>query len=145
MIEFRIDTEAGNLILNYPAHLGLNQEVIPVKSNRDAMGLWRLRVRSYVMNTMINYYKNRTAALSENLTEEKQEALKKIQETLLDNYEGKLLENFLWKVMLTAEYVVKVAPSQSSKHSAYFNTVILPLFEWMEQYLLHMINCKKNN
>jgi len=135
MVSFKIDREAGKLILSYPEHSGMQDEVIQLTSNRDAMGIWRLRIRSYVMNTMMNYYKNRQKGLAIKMTAERAESLKHIRKVLLDNYEGKLLEKFLWKVMLLAKDVVIVAPHPKSKHFNYYHNVVFPMYKWIDSYL----------
>lgn len=135
MVSFKIDREAGLLILSYPEYSGMQNEVLKLTSNRDALGVWRLRVRSYVMNTMMKYYKNRQLGLSPKMTADREQALKKIRKVLLENYEGKLLENFLWKVMLLAEEVILIAPHPKSKHYNYYHTVVYPMYQWIEKYI----------
>lgn len=144
MVSFKIDEEAGKLILIYPEHMGRENEIIALTTRRNALGAWRLRVRSYVMNTMMCYYKNRSMSLSKSLTPDRQEALKKMRKVLLDNYEGQLLEKFLWKVMLLAEEAVLVAPHPKSKHFNYYHTVVFPMYQWIEKYLLYTMYTNKN-
>lgn len=135
MVQITINREAGKMILQYPAQSGKTYEEIPLKSNRDAMGIWRLRVRNYAMDTMMKYAYSRTKALAHVMTAERQQALREIRSVMLDNYEGKDLTYFLLKVMKLSREVVAVAPSTNSKHLDYYETVILPMYHWINQYL----------
>jgi len=135
MVQITINREAGKMILEYPLQSGMANEEIPLKSNRDAMGVWRLRVRSYIMNTMMKYAKNRTYALSKVMTPKRQQSLLEIRSVMLDNYEGKDLTYFLRQVMKLSREVVNVAPGVNSKHLDYYETVVLPMYHWIDKYL----------
>lgn len=122
-------------MLQYPPLSGMANEEISVNSNRDALGIWRLRIRSYVMNTMMKYYKNRVKALEKVMTPSRQRALREIRTVMLENYEGRDLSYFLRKVMKLSREVTEVAPGSKSKHLNYYETVILPMYHWIYQFL----------
>lgn len=135
MIDFKIDRQRGKMLLIYPENSGIKNEEINLTSHRNAMGLWRMRIRTYVMNVMMAYCKNRTYALAKAMTPERQIAIIEIRYTMLANYEGKDLTYFLTQVMKLSKYVVVLAPHKNSNYLNHYQTVVLPMFHWIYAFL----------
>lgn len=135
MIDFKIDRQRGKMLLIYPENSGMQNEEINLTSHRNAMGLWRLRIRTYVMNVMMSYCKNRTYALAKAMTPERQIAIIEIRHAMLANYEGKDLTYFLTQVMKQSKHVVALAPHKDSNYLNHYQTVVLPMFHWIFAFL----------
>ena|SRR5690606_19167507 len=135
MVRSTIDRTNGVLRFEYPERSGFKNEEVRFDNNRTAMGLWRLRMRSYVMTTLMRYKRQRTHALAEVMTPQRQFAIQEITEVLLSDYEGRDLTYFLMQVMKLSRHVAEIAPNPNSKYREHYETVILPMYHWINFYL----------
>lgn len=137
MLTGHLDTEKRVLVLEYPKRAHLPKNTIPVRSTDHAVAVWTIQAKKYMFDTLRGYVMQRQAAMQSATGTRYAQAMQAVDKLLLmlmSSYEARL-PVMCARIVRDREWFDVIEPGAFSRFSAHYKEVILPIFEWCEQYL----------